>query len=685
MICKLNFIVLFLSSILITNTGNAQAGSSPSRTETKTARAFYTASNQSHGPMDATVTLEYSFFREYIGGKYFLGISIHYKNMEYSTNYGGYRYKLNGKIYTQQELQSYDSRGVECFTDVIINRVTIRDLGITGVSKKITYSGAINRFDGLVEISKTQDLNNFSLITATSTCSDIGYKQDVDCVSKRINDFEKGVKNVSDYKIAIQKADQAFLSKDWTRARQYYRQASAMFPNENYPIDQLEKIKQKEKEAQQAQNNTQNSGSNSNNSSQGSTGSGSGSQSGSSNNSSTNSNGSGNNATNNTSNTSGSSINSYNTTNDQAKIKSEKEAAAKAETERNNKAIAQDAIDKNNKWAQDFNDRIDAETEKSKKSAQLAQQSYYTLQTLRNAESDVNDNMHLSGNYTTPEELEAEFNRKQAALNQSIADLAEAQNKNLQANYNTYSPYRDEKTEAIGQLAVGVINLINNAQVEKEKRIAQQQLQQQKTEALAEMERQKKAMRLQLRKDVFEQFPEGGVPMSSHRISTDDLYFFVYNFDDASIEDGRPKIAMSNVFPIAKYGDGTWPFKSVVVGEIQKIHKTGKTTLVGYYTTKEMADGMRASFIRMAVKSEMTIEDFVYKGRPRNNSSTSSSVDFWGNSGNAKKPNPSTENNTQTDFWDNPVKSSTTQPNKPIEKKPEPAKPKLDFWGNPIK
>ena len=263
MICKLNFIVLFLSSILITNTGNAQAGSSPSRTETKTARAFYTASNQSHGPMDATVTLEYSFFREYIGGKYFLGISIHYKNMEYSSNYGGYRFKLNGKIYTQQELQSYDSRGVECFTDVIIDRVTIRDLGITGVSKKITYSGAINRFDGLVEISKTQDLNNFSLITATSTCPDIGYKQNVDCVSKRINDFEKGVKNASDYKIAIQKADQAFLSKDWTTARQYYRQASAMFPNENYPIDQLEKIKQKEVDlATQNAQNTSTSGSN---------------------------------------------------------------------------------------------------------------------------------------------------------------------------------------------------------------------------------------------------------------------------------------------------------------------------------------------------------------------------------------------------------------------------------------
>ena len=80
--------------------------------------------------------------------------------------------------------------------------------------------------------------------------------------------------------------------------------------------------------------------------------------------------------------------------------------------------------------------------------------------------------------------------------------------------------------------------------------------------------------------------------------------------------------------------------------------------MVGYYTTKEMADKMRASFIRMAAKSGMTIEDFIYKGSPRNNSSTATSIDYW----------------------DNTEKSSTTKKTKPIEKKSEPAKPKLDFW-----
>ena len=339
--------------------------------------------------------------------------------------------------------------------------------------------------------------------------------------------------------------------------------------------------------------------------------------------------------------------------------------------------IAENNSSTTNEWQQNYQLGQDLEN--------TLNQSYYTMQAINETRNTVQENMTLSGSYTSVEELEREYNTKFQALDQSINDMhRQEQDQNLNT-INYYSTQTTGNTQVYGTLASGALYFINQAQNKREEEWAKEQLRIQKEQAAIEIANRKIAQRQAMRANLFNMFPDGGVPMSSHRISIDDLYFFVYNFDEASIKDGRPKIAMSNVFPIAKYGDGTWPFKSVVVGEVQKIHKTGKTTLVGYYTTKEMADGMRASFIRMAVKSEMTIEDFVYKGRPRNNSSTSSSVDFWGNSGNAEKPNPSTENNTQTDFWDNPVKTPTTQPTKPIKKEPEPAKPKVDFWGNPIK
>mgnify|MGYP000877029629 CR=1 FL=1 len=576
MISKLNLFVLFLSSLLFFKTVNAQAASSPSRSETKTAYAFYTASNQSHGPMDATVTLEYYFFREYIGDKYFLGINIHYQNMQYSPNYGGYRFKLNGKIYTQQELQLYDSRGIDCFTDVVLNKVTIRDLGITGVSKKITYYGAINRFDGLLEISKTQDLNTFSLITATSTCSDIGYNQNYECVSKRINDFDKGVKN------AFQKTDQ------------------------------LEKNKRKESDL--ATQNAQNTGISESNRS-----------------SSTN----GNNPLKRTV-----PINNSLTQANTDAFLAKNEAKRLEREAQNRKDIA--AFTK----AMDHN-----------------VQSYYAMQAINETRNTVQENMTLSENYANEEELERAYNTKFQTLDQSINVMHKQEQDHNLNTIDYYSTQTTGNTQLYGTIAAGGLYFINEAQNKIEEKRAKENLRIQKEQAAIEIRNKKIVQRQAMRVDLFNMFPEGGIPMSSHRISTDELYFFVYNFDEASLRDGSPKIEISNVFPISKYGDGTWPFKSVILSKIQKSHNIGKTTLVGYYTTKEMADKMRASFIRMAAKSGMTIEDFIYKGSPRNNSSTATSIDYW----------------------DNTEKSSTTKKTKPIEKKSEPAKPKLDFWDDSIK
>ena len=128
----------FIFSVIVLLTINtyvfSQSDVKPSRSETKSEIWHYTASNQTSGPMDANVVLEYYFFRETVGDKKLLGVNIHYKSMEYTTGPGGYRFKLNGKIYTQDEIQSWDSRGTDCFADVVLDVVSINNLGVNGAN-----------------------------------------------------------------------------------------------------------------------------------------------------------------------------------------------------------------------------------------------------------------------------------------------------------------------------------------------------------------------------------------------------------------------------------------------------------------------------------------------------------------------------------------------------------------------
>ena len=134
---KTNFFLI--AAFLLINAIDAlsQSKQTPNTSDVKTLLWTYSVSdpNYSSGAMDAIVELEYFFKREKILDKTFLCINIHYKSMEYTTMYGGYRYKLHGKLYTQDVLQSYDSRGSDCFTNITLNVVGIKNLSVPGFSK----------------------------------------------------------------------------------------------------------------------------------------------------------------------------------------------------------------------------------------------------------------------------------------------------------------------------------------------------------------------------------------------------------------------------------------------------------------------------------------------------------------------------------------------------------------------
>lgn len=176
------------------------------------------------------------------------------------------------------------------------------------------------------------------------------------------------------------------------------------------------------------------------------------------------------------------------------------------------------------------------------------------------------------------------------------------------------------------------------------------------------------------RKSFLAKFPDGNVPLSSHKVPVDTLYFFSYTFDKNAIENPNPQITLANTFSVAKYGDGTWPFKHSINSDLRKL-APGENTLMGYYATRELADEMRATFIKLGKKNGFVIKDVKYAGRGRSGSSMAGgssqgssasgtgAQDFWGKSDAGQKPVQS-----EADFWSKPD----------AEKKP--VKSDADFW-----
>ncbi|MFD0778370.1 hypothetical protein ACFQZF_07730 [Flavobacterium myungsuense] len=130
-----------------------------------------------------------------------------------------------------------------------------------------------------------------------------------------------------------------------------------------------------------------------------------------------------------------------------------------------------------------------------------------------------------------------------------------------------------------------------------------------------------------------------------------------------------------------------------MISELTKTVTGSPITLMGYYTTRAMADEMRNAFVTLANTSKMGITEFQYKGKPAT-SESSTNVDYWGNgtieNGNQHTSNTNEDNSSlqseKIDYWGNPINSETKKtPVKKPASKPSQTNAKTDFWGNPIK
>jgi hypothetical protein len=195
-----------------------------------------------------------------------------------------------------------------------------------------------------------------------------------------------------------------------------------------------------------------------------------------------------------------------------------------------------------------------------------------------------------------------------------------------------------------------------NAEYERE-RIAREAAEARRAEEarIAAIEKENKRILVSNRTKLINAYPDGKTPLSSEVKGATVIYFFVYSFDMSTIEGYKPKIYISNVFPLTKSGDGTWPYKTSLMDKITQANPGLKLVLSGYYLTeKEAIDSRDYLYVNSGNTVKFKVENIVYSNL-KIETSKKSNTDFLGNPINSSKKETNT-NEAKVDFLGNPIK-----------------------------
>ncbi|MBX9732854.1 MAG: hypothetical protein K2X37_02240 [Chitinophagaceae bacterium] len=262
------------------------------------------------------------------------------------------------------------------------------------------------------------------------------------------------------------------------------------------------------------------------------------------------------------------------------------------------------------------------------------------------AKNEIKESTKLKELYASIEELNADFSARIQRMDAAAETMKQQMNAGFAAKadmlYSSGSTI-DNGFNAASKLIGGYIS---NAKAEKEREKAALELERKKKLAEANMEIERKKMLAALRNELFHKFPKTAIPVASSKIQENVIYFFIYAFDSTRITEKQAVMHISNVFPLVRYNDGTWPLKSVIEKEINALSPLPKT-LHGYYASREEAEAMQNAMKDIYTKTGGNIQSLQYKGRP-GFATGSEDTDFWGN----KKKDPNAKKIPATsDFW----------------------------------
>jgi hypothetical protein len=556
------------------------------------------ATNNGNGPIEVILKLEYQFWRETFDGKtYYLGIS--YKTVDLSWNQNG-GFRMNDKVYMPNVLMAADHRGYHGFEQIKVTGLSM-ELQIAGINESFVYNNNYYSRARLAAIGKDESINRFNINILFPIVKYVNWQNDGELKS-RVTDLanNNAQKEINTLNATKQPANSNNQSN--TRAGLPIESNKNTFNNNqnstNQPTGSNNQTNSRSEISTEIKNNTFNSSQPSVN-----------------------------------------SVNTpYNSTN-QSTVPVNNDPVNGFAEKIKNQQLQNDQIIKNidnslTKLANDqrvigsFNESISSDKKRLENASQL------------------------SGNYSSIEDIEREFSSKMSSI-RGITSNIESQ-RNAKLNYAVGAKFNANATEmAIGQGLNLVGNILNGAKAAKDARAAQEALRYQRELEIKKFEEEKKRAILEMRNELFKRFPDGSPPDQQLKIQNKVIYFFAYITEKNKIEETKPVVTVTNIFPVTKFDDGTFPYKVSIMNKLTGI-AAGNISLTGFFETYEKAEEIRKVFIKLAESSQLTVRQFQLKTY-----STSSSKFNSANSG---------------DFWENGKNTDSLQLKKQVKKD--------SFWEN---
>jgi hypothetical protein len=539
------------------------------------------ATNNGNGPIEVVLDLEYQFWRETFDGKtYYLGIS--YKTVGLSWNQNG-GFRMNDKMYMPNLLMAADHRGYHGFEQIKVTGLSM-ELQIAGINESFIYNDNYSSRARLAVIGKDESINKFNVNILFPIVKYVNWQNDQELRS-RITDIANN--NAQKENNTLNATNQQSTSNNQTNTRAGLPIESNKNTFNNNQNSTNKATTSNNQTNARSENFTENK--------------------------------------NNTFNSSQPSVNSvntpYNSTN-------------KSSAPVNNDPVNGLAEKMKNQQLQ--NDQILKNVDNSlTKLANDQRVIGFFNESISSDKKRLDDARQLSGNYSSIEDIEREFSSKMSSI-RGITSNIESQ-RNAKLNYAVGAKFNANATElAIGQGLNVLGSILNGAKAAKDARAAQEELRYQRELEIKKFEEEKKRAILEMRNELFKRFPDGSLPDQQLKIQNKVIYFFAYITEKNKIQDTKPLVTVTNIFPVTKFDDGTFPYKVSIMNKLTGI-APGNISLTGFFETSERAEEIRKVFIKLAESSQLTVSQFQLKTNSKSVSNISKTIaaDFWENGKNA--------------------------------------------------
>ncbi|MBL1409799.1 MAP7 domain-containing protein [Sphingobacterium faecale] len=353
----------------------------------------------------------------------------------------------------------------------------------------------------------------------------------------------------------------------------------------------------------------------------------------------------------------------------------------KANLERQGEQARARLLEEQNRKAQATIDNIRRQEQErvarnERSDAYMQQASYYGAQASFAKEMRI-EASSFQQTHTNLASLEAEYSAKLRQLSASAATEQQATSAayaSAAASIAEAGWGNSELSQSAGQLGAAIGGLIASSRADKaRKELAEERKRQaediakamakakkeheeaeQKLKAEAERLR-KEAIRegiINLRKQLAQTFVDGGTPLQKHNITQPEVYLFAYSSSKNDWKNANSSsILVSNIIPIYKMSDDTFPYKNVVLKTLSSLGNVDDITLIGFFTDKTEIEEIRKNFISSVQKAEFMVKtvDIKVKENRNINKPISNDNDFWET---GQTPVKTNQTNSQTSFWD---------------------------------